>query len=235
MNQKIITSRSFKVLSTIQDVELRLKKPVTKQAFGKLFALLEDAQKECPNLDLHDKIISLYGKVVDRYVDTEVQKIATLATKPNCNLTMLRKKIADVKLYGVSKENFSILEKVEQGSLISSPLNQENPIIDIEWIEELFALASLIYHKKEEEEIRTICQNLPTEVQKCLTKHLTSLRTTLFQNDLSTIQALFAAAHELAERPLAKYPTFQDIQCFFKEEKNTKKADHLQYWSYKIN
>ncbi|MES2198961.1 MAG: hypothetical protein V4489_02185 [Chlamydiota bacterium] len=238
MGQKIITSLSFKVLSTIQDVEIRLKKPVSKHVFGRLFTLLEDIQKECQDPDLQDKIISLYGKIIDRYVDTEIQKIAVLAEKPNQNLEILRKKIADVKLYGISKENFSILKKAEQkiqqnNEALCLTASQNSPV-EIEWVEEVFTLASMIYHK-ENEKIKSTYQNLPKEVHQSLLNHLIFLETTLFQNDFLMMQALFATAHELAERPLIKYPTSQEIHHFFKEEKIIKKADHPQYWAYKIN
>ncbi len=237
MEQKIFTSPSFKVLSTIQDVEIRLKKPVSKQIFGRLFTLLEDLQKECQDQDLQYKIISLYGRIIDRYVDTEVQKIAELSAKSKPNIELLRKKIADVKLYGISKENFSILKQAEENIQKTNPpihATSKSLLIDIEWVEEIFTLASFIYHK-EIEKIKPSYKSLPLEAQDCLLKHLISLETTLFQDDFLMIQALFATAHELAERPLTKYPTFQDIHRFFTEEKTIKKADHPQYWAYKTN
>lgn len=237
MEPKIITSPSFKVLSTIQSVEIRLKKPVSKQAFEKLFILLENTQKECLDQELQTKIIALYGRIIDRYVDTEVQKIAALATKSKPNVEILRKKIADIKLYGISKENFSILEKIEQKiQTVKAPkhTNLKNFPAEIEWVEELFTLANLIYFK-EKEKVGPTYQELPSEIQKCLLKHLDSLDTTLFQDEFLMIQALFATAHELAERPLINYPTSQDIDRFFAEEKMIKKADHPQYWAYKAN
>ncbi len=237
MKQKITTSPSFKVLSIIQNVETKLKNPVSKRTFGKLFILLETAQKECLDVDLQNKIVSLYGRIIDRYVDTEVQKIAELATKPKLNEEILRKKIADIKLYGISKENFSILRKAEQKiQRVKTPsyTSSESSLMDLEWIEELFTLASLIYHK-EKEKISSTYKNLPLEAQNCLLKHLSFLGSAVFQDDFLMIQALFATAHELAERPLMKYPTFQDIDRFFTEEKIIKKADHPQYWDYKVN
>jgi hypothetical protein len=237
MEQKITTSPSFKVQSAIQDVEVRLKKPVSRLAFCRLFSLLENVQKECPDPELQDKIIYLYGKILDRYVDTEVKKIVVLAGKTKRNFESLRKKIADVKLYGVSQENNSLLNRVEQK--IQKP--QIPPYTadltapaELEWIEELFSLASLIYDK-EKEEPKAAYKELPKEIKDCLSKHLSELKTALFQDDLLMIQALLATAHDLAEYPLTKYPTDQEINLFFSEEKIIKKADPSQHWDYKVN
>ncbi|MBS0627061.1 MAG: hypothetical protein JSS09_02495 [Verrucomicrobia bacterium] len=237
MRQKIYTSTSFKVLSTIQSVESKLKQPVSKQIFDKLFILLEKAQKECHDEDLLAKIICLYRKIIDRYVDTEVQKIVTLSTKPKHNVKALTQKIADVKLYGLSKENFFLLRKVErkiQKSQIPKDKPPLSPFIDIEWIEELFSLASQLYFN-EEEKVKKSYQTIPKEIQKSLLQHLSSLQKTLFEDTFSMILAFFATAHELAETPLTNYPTSQEIHLFFAEEQNVKKADHSQHWNYKIN
>lgn len=237
MRQKIYTSTSFKVLSTIQNVESKLNQPVSKQIFGRLFTLLEKAQKECQDQDLLSKIISLYRKIIDRYVDTEVQKIILLAEKPEYNLRSLTQKIADVKLYGLSKENFFLLKKVEKKIQKNQPpihTSLQSSFVDVEWIEELFSLASLLYFN-EEERVKKSYQEIPKEIKKSLLEHLSFLQKALFEDTFSMIQAFFATAHDLAETPLTNYPTPQEIHQFFAEEQIVKKADHPQRWDYKIN
>jgi hypothetical protein len=234
MGQKIYTSTSFEVLSTIHEVETELTKPVTRRAFGKLFSKLEIAQESCQNQDLLEKIISLYGQIVDRYVDTKVQAIASLAERSPRNLKKIQEEIADVKLYGLSQQNFAIIEKIEQKIQKSLPITVGS-YEDTEFSEDLFMLASHIYHK-ERKKGRALYHTLPLSTQRCVSKHLSRLHTLPFHNDALMLQALFAAAYELANRPLRKYPSHEEIHQFFLEEQAIVKGDTSPHWvRYKTN
>lgn len=234
MEQKIYTSTSFQVLATIHEVEKELVKPIKFENFKKLFARLEMAQKSCQDSELLEKIIYLYGKIVDRYVDTKVQEIVCLVKRSPRNVQKIKEEIADVKLYGLSQENFSIIDKIEK------KMQNVFPIVtgaseDIEFSEELFTLASHIYYK-ERKKGRALYHTLPSSIQKCVSKHLSRLHTLPFHDDRLMLQALFAAAHELANRPLRKYPSSDEIKHFFIEEQAVIKTDLSSHWiRYKAN
>lgn len=234
MEQKIYTSTSFHVLSTIHEVERELTKPVGFETFSKLFQKLEAVQKSCEDSELVEKIVSLYGLIVDKYVDTKVEEIASLANEHPHNTKKIKQEIEDVKLYGLSQKNFSILQKIEE------KIERAFPIVtrtaeDSEFSEELFSLASYIYHK-ERKKGRALYHTLPLSIQKCVSKHLSRLHTLPFHNDKLMLKALFAAAHELANRPLRHYPSLDEIKQFFLEEQVAIKTDFTSHWMrYKAN
>jgi|GEM_PF-4477842 len=223
MKQKIYTSTSFKILSTLQEVENKLLKPVSRKDFERLFSRLEEVQKECEDGELLSKIIYLYGKIVDKYVDTQVGRIAALAGKLKSDNADLKEKIAQIKLYGLSQENFSILSKIEK-KLESSEKSEEVLSEEIGSVEELLTLAGFVYYQKKEE-TEKFYRTLPLSAKQSVGKHLNALKTSFFQNDVLTIQALFAAAYELAGRPIQSYPPIEEIKDFFSKREVIIKGD----------
>ncbi len=229
MERKTYTASFFKVLTAIHDVEDKLKKPVSEKICGRLFTRLADVQKECKDAELLSKIIFLYGKIIDRYVDTEVREIAQLAKKTSSNKETIAKKIANIKLYGLSRENFSILRDIEQdikAEAVPTTNIPESFLQDLIQIEELFSLAGLIF-SKESEKAKLLHENFPDPIRTSISLHLENLNSPHFEDDLSMIRAIFATAHELSERPLLSYPTSEEIRRFFSEEPGCKipKAD----------
>lgn len=205
----------------LRDIEEELKKPVDDKTMRRLFQKLEVAQEDCSSLkekyslfaeklisESEDKIRSLFGKVVTSHMDTEVDQIVEMAQ--HVPPEELQKKIKKLKSkYCLSKEQLEKIAKAEKKESSSKET-------DLEEVENLFRLASLVYHKNKEERNKIYCC-LSTSAKESFHKHLICLKTKAFEKEESTIQALFASALEIAGSP-PEYPSSTEIQDFFSEE-----------------
>lgn len=220
---------------TIGYVESQLQKPVSKKAYKCLYLKLENAQKTCENTALNDKIVILYGKILDEYnkhIKSEVREITALAQSSQSNIPFLQKKIRNLKnTSGISMENAEILSQIENTIKKSSKPLSLTPVkiegILIEEIEALFELASFIYYG-EEDKATEAQKKLSPGSEKRVFQHLSLLKTNHSKDNLSKIQALFATAHELAGKSLSKYPLAKELDIFFKERKKIMKKDSHQ-------
>jgi len=65
---------------------------------------------------------------------------------------------------------------------------------------------------------------LPEPIKQLLEKHLHFLQTTLFEDNLTTLQALFAAACDFMDGEPVFYPSEEEIHLFFQEEQELKES-----------
>ena len=216
-------------------VESQLQKPISMKAYKCLYLKLEMAQKTCENAALNEKIVTLYGKVLDEYnkhIKTEVREITALAQKSPSNIPFLQKKIKTLKnTSGISMENSEILSQIESSIKKTSKMSAPAPIkiegVLIEEIEALFELASFIYYG-EEDKATELQKKLSLSSEKRVFQHLSLLKASNPKDKFTRIQALFVTAHELAGKSLTKYPVAKEIDAFFKERKKIMKKDPLQ-------
>ena len=211
---------------TLYDIEEELKKPVDEKALTRLFQQLEIAQEDCSFMktkyslfaeqlisESEEKIRSLFGKVVNSHVDTEVDQLVEMSKKLSkedlAGLALFKKKVdALKKKYRLSKENL-----LKISGCNSLPIQEE---VNPEEAENLLRLASLVYHKNKHERNKIYCC-LSNSAKDRFHKHLICLKTKAFEKEESTIQALFASALEISGAP-AEYPTPHEIEDFFSEE-----------------
>ncbi len=226
---KIETS-TFLVQAIITEIKNRIETPVSPKDLHALFKNLSSAQKMCKNERMAEQIVSLYGKVVDAFNKHIEQEISAL--KQIKDVSLLQKKIKSLEQYpGISKTNLTTLSffKQSQGKVKKIP-GQFLPIQEIppeeieEVITEIFELSTFIYYE-EHEKTKKALNKISTLAQNRLLKHLSCLRAPLLKDKLSTLQALFATAYELAEKPSSKYPTPQEIKTFFEEKEEILKEE----------
>ncbi len=226
----------------LQAIEEELKRPVDRKTFLKLFQKLETAQKDCSLLKtkysisaekflfgIEEKIISLFGEVMTTHVDTEVNAIlemsSHLSAKDHKRAQFLHAKILALKKWHrPSKENLQKLAQAEKNiGMIHSSNSIKEHQVDVEEAEHLLQIASFVYYKNKQERQKSYL-SLSEEAKKRFQKHLICLKTTAFDKEESTIQALFVTAFEMAGIPTA-YPSSSEITEFFEEEK--KQSDPL--------
>jgi hypothetical protein len=225
---------------SLKNIEEELKKPVDAPTFHRLFKELQKAQNACETIqskslfgasflsDSEDRIRSLFGKVMNTHVDTEVNEILSIShllqieNKPQA--LALKKRILTFREWQrPSKDNLLKLLEAEKQidrvlGKISSKFVLPAPSEDlIEEVESLFKLASLVYHKKQEERNKTYLL-LSKEAKERFSWHLICLKTTAFEKPTATIKALFASAFDLAGVPRDTYVSSKEIKKFFAEE-----------------
>ena len=241
MTQRKKTHTPAQLQKDLSCIENRLKKPVDQKTFQRLFQKLQKAQKKCSFLKSkytpssfqflsgqEERICSLFGKIINTHTESEVERIVTLANCLKSNeqekAISLQKEILYFKeQHRPSKEYLSKLfqaeAKIKAITNQQLPLKIEEKIFEIsEEVENLLQLASFVYNKNKTERNKTYMM-LSYEVKKRLDQHLISLKTQAFEKEESTIQALFASAFEFAGIEIAYYPTSQEIEDFFLEEK----------------
>lgn len=222
MEKKITSSFFFKARQAIRNVENTLSGPISKRMCGRLFATLSSLQKGCKeHTELQEKIVCLYGKIIDRFVDTEVKNIAKLSLQSPVDTRLLSRKIANIESYGLSRENYAVLQRVQEKIGVVSKTKTGIPVESIrnlDMIEELFELTrALVVKSKSISEIQSAYAELPEGVQTAIASHADRMGKELFSDVFTTLGALFVTAHELAERPLLNYPSEQEIFHFFSE------------------
>jgi hypothetical protein len=211
-------------------IEEKLKTPVDQKTMRDLFKKLETAQEDCDLMKskcsvpffskCEERIRSLFGTVVTTHVDSEVeailQKANHLSPSDSKSIKALRKQISVLKSWHrPSKENLLKIDEAEGklGEVQQHSLEEDaNPFEAIDLLE----LASSVYHKNKEE-INKLYHTLSSPCKKHFQKHLGHLKTKAFEKRETTIQALFAAALEMAGSP-PKYPTRSEITEFFEDE-----------------
>lgn len=238
MNDKIQAPHFFKTLTAIHYVESQLEKPISKKAFGRLFAQLETVQKNCADEELTFRIVSLYGKIVDRYLASEVAAISNLAKKSTANATLALKRIDDLKKFGLSQNYFAVISNIEKmlrtgKSPVFTAVNKTMDRVYIEEVEDLFGLAGFIYYN-EKEKIEKAKKGLSNYAEKVLQKHLILLKTTFLQDPFSTVQALFATAYELSGANLSQYSSKKEIDVFFTELRCCSQGDSASLKTHKV-
>lgn len=229
------TSAPSKAEKTIGYVESHLQGPICKKTYRELHLKLEKAQKTCSNDVLNNKIVSLYGQILDQYnnhIKSEVKELTALVQSAYPNKSSLQKKIRTLKnTSGISMENSENLSQIENTIKRSAKTPLPPPIkiegILIEEVEALFDLASFIYYG-EEDRAAEAQKNLLPSSEKRVFQHLSLLKTAALKDKLTRIQALFVTAHELSGKSLTKYPQANEIDIFFKERKKIMRKDPHQ-------
>ena len=216
-------------------IEEKLKKPVNEKTMKKLFKKLEIAQEDCNLMKskcsvpffskCEERIRSLFGTVVTTHVDSEVEDIlkkANLLTlKDTKSIKTLQKQISDLRdWHRPSKENLLKIAEAEE-KLGKVPEHMLEEVSDPCEAVDLLELASSVYHKNKEE-INKLYHSLSSPCKKHFQKHLGHLKTKAFEETETTIQALFAAALEMAGSP-PNYPSASEITEFFKDEPRAEK------------
>lgn len=211
MESKIHNSTSFKVQALIDGIGTRLQKPITPKTFHRLITQLDDAHRSCHDEKLHSQISDLYGRLVREYncfIEKEVSLLKELAKSSSCNHLSLKERIEKMKTSdGIYREHLESLLEIEKGIL-----STEKPKdVFMDEAEELFSLASFIYHGETDNE-QAALKELSSLAQKHLLKHT--------KKNMSRIQSVFAAAYELGGLSNEKYPEKQEIDLFFKERES---------------
>lgn len=216
-------------------IEEKLKRPVDQKTMRDLFKKLETAQEDCDLMkskcsvpffsQCEERIRSLFGTVVTTHVDSEVddilEKANHLSPSDGKSIKTLQKQIRALKSWHrPSKENLVKIGEAEEklGEVRQRKLEaNSDPFESIDLLE----LASSVYHKNKEERNK-LYQALSSPCKKHFQKHLGHLKTKAFEERETTIQALFAAALEIAGSP-ANYPTQREITEFFENEPRAEK------------
>ena len=232
----------------LQDIEEELKKPVNQKTFRRIFDQLSTAQQDCIKIksksnfasvflsDSEHKICSLFGKVMNSLVDTEVNRIIEASFKlkkgEKKKAESLQKEIDLLKnCHRPSKEHLKHIaeseERIQQAlGIFTLKEPSENNAIDelSEEVEDLFKLASLVYNKNKKDLNKTYL-TLSKEAKDKFNRHLICLKTKPFEKEKSTIQALFASAFELSGIKRTSYFSSKEIDDFFAEEKKISEED----------
>lgn len=225
MCNKIQTSSHFQIWSILDDVKNTVSKPISQKKSKSLISQLEDIQKNCKDEEIKNQIICLYGKIMDAYNKHIEKEILSLTDAPD-SLKMQKKISILKKSPGISLENLETLSKIDTFLLTKNLVLKE---IVHEEIDDLFELAALVYYKEKEEKIQKALASLPSAAEKCLFKHLSSLRSPFLKERTNTLQALFAAAYELAGKSFNCYFTPKEIDLFFAERKKITEKDILNH------
>ncbi|MBX9924129.1 MAG: hypothetical protein K2Y01_08470 [Rhabdochlamydiaceae bacterium] len=231
-NEKTHLSSPVKLQRDLHDIEKALEKPVDQKTFQALFKKLTLAQQACSSMKLkcsgtflshsEQKICSLFGKVVTSYVDSYINQIVkkaeTLSPKDHKAIESLQNEIINLKKdHRPSRENLIKLAEVEKKIGFLQTFSQiSEREIDPEESEKLLYLASCVYHKQDKERKETYFTLSETAKERFHT-HLFSLKTKPFEENIPTLQALFASADEMAGIP-TKYPSITEITEFFLDE-----------------
>ncbi len=231
---KIETS-TFLVKAIVSDIKNRIERPIPGKELNIIFNTLERAQKICAHEKTNQEIITLYGKVVDafnQHIEEEIQALKKIKNK-----VLLEKKIASLKKSsGISRTNLATLNSLKEKN-VKRKKNPKTQILFIqdlsleeaeETIGELFEIANSLYHSKKNN-IKDSLQNIPKLAENKFLEHVAHLKASAAKNKLLTLQALFATAYELAEKPYFKYPTKQEIKIFFDEKEEIMKNDENSY------
>jgi hypothetical protein len=268
----------FELRSKLQAIEDQLDtKPVDPQTRTRLFRQLESLQHDHIRIsglfsrtasgsfveDTGEKIVSLFGKVVDKGVDYEVAEIAqesaelehSLDTAPplltSDRMIRIQTKINSLRdRHCLSRKNLQIIAKAEHSlhkAEDSIHKREKPPIRHFDWlasqkprlqieqledfedlfppeIEEVFDLAGFVYNA-DKRMTRLKYHELPDDLKRKFLKHMEELGKEPFEDDMATIQALFAVANELAQNGLTGYPTIEDIHDFFAEREQIARED----------
>ncbi len=216
-------------------IEEKLKQPINQKTMKDLFKKLETAQEDCDLMkskcsvpffsQCEERIRRLFGTVVTTHVDSEVedilQKAKHLSPSDIKSIKTLQKQISALKSWHrPSKENLVKIGEAEEklGEVQKCKLEgNSDPFEALDLLE----LASSVYHKNKEERNK-LYHKLSNPCKKHFQKHLGHLKTKAFEERETTIQALFAAALEIAGSP-AKYPTPGEITEFFEDEPRSEK------------
>lgn len=221
---------AFQTKAAIDFVMKQLEKPVNQKSFTELMVYLELAQKNCQDETLNQILISLYGKIVEKYnlyVKKKVQEIAKLSLDPSVSPSSLKRKILQFKnTEGLSKENFDILSTLRQNpkklTEFSIPLLFGQKKGSLEEIENLFELAAAVYYS-DDLKTRNLLQQLSSKVTDYLLEN-----SSFPMHKIPFLQKLFLLIYQLAEKPPTLPLSEKEIMMFFTERAKIIQEDLCQ-------
>ncbi len=234
----------FSIQRDLQSIEEQLQHPIDLKTCKRIVRRLETLQGECSKThsvflqtfqNSEEKIIYLFGKAVDQAVEYEVQTIERESQKPGLSQpSAIREKIRSLKeRHCLSQANLQIIADVEQR--LHRAEHPETPMRHFDWlasqtpvsnfpssetlnlITEIYDFAELVY-KENKENIQEKYPSLPYFIQESLSSHCARLGKAPFIDKLSTLQALFAVAEEMANTGKTTYASQEEINAFFHEK-----------------